>query len=627
MKRPNFHKRFSLGNLKMGWKMALAPGLAILAMVAVYALTQLYLGRYSTAVTQTESGTRFIRLTKEMRIAEKNYISRQSEKQAERIGQLSQRMEQLAEETRARLLEGGDNPDRLDAVAEANAAYARAFEKFSRLQEESRQASEAMLGAAAKVEKLSKDLIQGARQRSRGLGASGSGLDRLRNINAYKDLGILIREARLREKEFLLRGKDKSLKAAQQAAEQLAAKTAELEESASGSNRKRLARANKAAQSYLAELDRFGSARKSARAHLDTMIESAQSLEQAAGILAENQRQEQDRVQGSLNASILTVNLAAMALTGLLAFLLTRATVRPINAVSRAVQHIQNQRDFTRRAQSEGRDEIHEMAGAVNALVAEQRDLLGDLQEQSSQVAASSEELASSAEEISRSARSSSERVESVTSSTNEVNTVVQQVAENISEVSESTSRTAETTDQGMEAVREAGRRIQSLRSSTGRVDELMESIQAIAKKTDLLALNAAIEAANAGEQGKGFAVVADEVRKLAEQTSETTGQVNEIVASLREESDSSVSAMSEVEEKMEQVRSMIQQTDNNAGQIASAAEELAATVRETTDSMGEISGNVEQVVGSVTQIESAAEQLSELASALRTQVERYRIT
>jgi methyl-accepting chemotaxis protein len=217
--------------------------------------------------------------------------------------------------------------------------------------------------------------------------------------------------------------------------------------------------------------------------------------------------------------------------------------------------------------------------------------------------------------------------VEQVSNSAQEVNNVVQDVANNISEVSSSASKSTEATKEGMGTVQQAAERINSLKNSSARVDEIMESIESIAKQTDLLALNAAIEAANAGEHGKGFAVVADEVRKLAEQTSTATSQVNSIVSELRQQSDSSVEAMQGVESQMGQVLEMIETTDQTANQIAASAEELAATMGETTDNMGEITGNVEQVASSVTQVESAAQQLGELAHNLRATTNEFKLS
>src|SRR5690606_17377419 len=49
------------------------------------------------------------------------------------------------------------------------------------------------------------------------------------------------------------------------------------------------------------------------------------------------------------------------------------------------------------------------------------------------------------------------------------------------------------------------------LKSKTGMIGDITETITAIAEQTNLLALNAAIEAARAGEHGSGFAVVAEE--------------------------------------------------------------------------------------------------------------------
>lgn len=109
-------------------------------------------------------------------------------------------------------------------------------------------------------------------------------------------------------------------------------------------------------------------------------------------------------------------------------------------------------------------------------------------------------------------------------------NQSIQQSSASVSEISSAVASIAEMARQAnivstmMKESSESGHRtlsrttdtIKSIQTSSLDIQQILQSIQKIAKQTNLLSMNASIEAAHAGDTGRGFAIVADEVRSLS---------------------------------------------------------------------------------------------------------------
>ena len=316
-----------------------------------------------------------------------------------------------------------------------------------------------------------------------------------------------------------------------------------------------------------------------------------------------------------------------VAVVGFLALTISHSIVRPLREVTLLTERItQSERwDLSLRLPEDGGGEIGRLSRAFNAFLGVLQEVVGGIASKTDDLGNARVQLSDGAERIHTSTAEARDQVQRVATSAEEVNGVVQEVARNISGVSQSVSETTRTTQQGKQAVDEAAGKIQELKASSGRADQILASIQEVAKKTDLLALNAAIEAANAGEQGKGFAVVADEVRQLAEQTRQATEQVGQIVGEVQGHSDDSAQAMDRILDHMDAVLERIEGIDGSANQIAASTEELAATMNETTDNMQAINERTDQVVAQASDIQGTAGEVGALSEGLQEMTGRFR--
>jgi methyl-accepting chemotaxis protein len=150
---------------------------------------------------------------------------------------------------------------------------------------------------------------------------------------------------------------------------------------------------------------------------------------------------------------------------------------------------------------------------------------------------------------------------------------------------------------------------IKSLGNRSKEISNITKVISDIASQTNLLALNAAIEAARAGENGKGFAVVADEVRKLAEQSSQSSQQISELIFAIQEETTVAVKSMEETAKEVSDGISLVGTAGESFKLIQNAIQDVSNQVEEVSVAMEQMSVGAEQVIEAINKVSEIAEE------------------
>lgn len=137
-------------------------------------------------------------------------------------------------------------------------------------------------------------------------------------------------------------------------------------------------------------------------------------------------------------------------------------------------------------------------------------------------------------------------------------------------------------------------------------IKQASDIISSIADQTNLLALNAAIEASRAGEAGKGFAVVAEEIRTLAEQSTESTKKIDQIIKELQTNSHQALVAMDDsnkvIETQVEKAVITKEKFNEIANSIHSNSQDIEL-LKDSGKEMNHIKDNILDIMNTVSSI------------------------
>jgi methyl-accepting chemotaxis protein len=338
------------------------------------------------------------------------------------------------------------------------------------------------------------------------------------------------------------------------------------------------------------------------------------------------------------------LTLILVALVGLIVLLtlsvpLSRSVVRPVRQVNDVLRAVADG-DLTRRADIRTRDELGQMATALNRATESMHGSVEGMSASADVLAAASVELSAVSHEIATRAGTTTTQSASAAEQAGEISRHVQTVAAGSEEMGQSITEIARNTEEAVRVVgvavgeaAQATASVEQLGTSSNEIGNVVKLITSIAEQTNLLALNATIEAARAGDAGKGFAVVASEVKDLAQETARATEDIGTRVGAIQADTGGAIEAINRISEVIGKIHEY--QTT-----IASAVEEQSATTQEMARSISAVNaatGNITARIGdmasasnsaeeAVTQARDSSAEVARSAENLRTLVQQFRI-
>ncbi|HTN76036.1 MAG TPA: methyl-accepting chemotaxis protein [Pirellulaceae bacterium] len=309
-----------------------------------------------------------------------------------------------------------------------------------------------------------------------------------------------------------------------------------------------------------------------------------------------------------------------------LGIIIARAITQPLMQAVGVLQAVAKG-DLTARLNNDSKDEVGQMATALNQAVDSMRDALTEVRSVADGVASASQQLAASSQQISTGAQEQASSLEETASSLEEITATIKQNADNADQANQLSARSREVAEKGGKVVGDAVNSMQEINASSKKIADIITAIDEIAFQTNLLALNAAVEAARAGEQGRGFAVVAGEVRNLAQRSAGAAKEIKSLIQDSVRKVEIGSQLVNQSGQTLEEIVTAVKRVTDIVAEISAASREQATGIEQVNRAVAQMDHVTQENASQTEELSGTAEGLSGQAEGLQDLVARFRLS
>ena len=310
--------------------------------------------------------------------------------------------------------------------------------------------------------------------------------------------------------------------------------------------------------------------------------------------------------------------LAAIVLSIAVGFWLTKSITGPLKEAVRAADSIA-QGNLTNIILVRSTDETGQLMSSFVKMQLTLTQTIAALQTAASAISVASREVAAGNTDLSARTEQQAASLEETAASMEQISSTVRANAQNAEKARELSTDASTVAGRGGKVVADVVDTMSQIADSSGKVSDIIATIEGIAFQTNILALNAAVEAARAGEQGRGFAVVATEVRILAQRSASAAKQIKSLIVESADRVSHGAKLVNLAGQTMDDVVESVQRVSQIVIQISTATVEQATGIAHVARAVTQMDEVTQQNAALVEQAAAASVSLEEQAKILQT--------